>query len=70
MKDELMIKEFIINDKSYYVINEVDYNNSHYVFLSNKFDKEDIMVRRVVDDVLEPLDSEEELIDVLKLFVK
>lgn len=70
MNDEVLVKKFSFNNNNYYVINEIDYNNHHYVYLTNEKDKEDIMIRRVKGNIIEPLDSEEELLEVLKLFIK
>ncbi len=68
--DELLLKSYTINDKEYYVIDEKDYNGVHYLYMSNENDPEDIMLRKIVDGYLEPLDTEQEIIEVLKLVVK
>ena len=70
MKDKLLVKCYTINDVDYIIVNEVDYNGNHYVYLSNEFDETDVLIRKVKNNVLEPLDSEEELSSVLKLLIK
>lgn len=68
--EEILVKVFKINNKEYYVVNELDLKNKHYVCLVNKKDNEDIMVRIVHDDLLVPLENEKELEEVLKLIIK
>lgn len=70
MGDTIFVNYYEINGKVYIVLNEIDYNNNHYVYLCNENDKKDLMVRKVVGDILEPLDTDAELIEVLKLIVK
>lgn len=67
---DILVKVFKVNNKEFYVVNELDYNNKHYVCLVNKVDKDDIMVRITLDDVLIPLENEKELEEVLKLIIK
>lgn len=68
--DEVLLKSYTINSKEYIVINELDINGIHYLYMSNEDDPEDIMIRKIVNGYLEPLDSEQEIIDVMKLIVK
>ena len=70
MEDNILVKVFKVNNKEYYVVKEIDYNNKHYVCLVNKVDKNDMMIRIVVDDVLMPLKDEKELEEVFKLIIK
>lgn len=70
MDDSILINCYKIDDIIYEVLNEVDYNNSHYVFLCNENDDDDIMIRKLDGENLEPLDSEEELKEVLSLITK
>lgn len=70
MKDKLLLNYYEINNIKYIVMNEFDYNNKHYVYLSNMNDEDDIMVRIVNGDKLEPLETEEELVEVLKMLIK
>ena len=63
--DEVLLKVYNIDGKDYYVINELDYNNSHYLYLSNKNDPDDIMLRKIKNGYLELLDNEQELKSVL-----
>lgn len=70
MNDSILVNYYEINNNDYLVVNEVDYNNFHYIYLVNENDKEDIMIRKLVNDLLEPLDSEEELLSVMRLLIK
>lgn len=70
MNDDILVKSYIIGDQVYLVLNEVDYNGFHYIFLSNENDEKDMMVRKVVDGVLTVLDDENEVKSVLKLLCK
>lgn len=70
MKENMLVNYYEIDDKDYLIINELDYNDNHYVYLINESDKDDMMVRKVINDTLEPLDSEEELVEVMKLLIK
>lgn len=70
MKDKLLLNYYEINNIKYIVMNELDYNDKHYVYLSNMNDEDDIMVRIVKSDKLEPLETEEELVEVLKMLIK
>ena len=67
---EEIINVYKIGDIIYEVIEEVNYKNNHYVFLCNENDEKDMMVRKVFDKNLEPLDTEEELKEVLSLLIK
>lgn len=68
--EDIVVKTYEFDNKVYYVLSETDYNNKHYVYLSNVGDEKDIMLRRVNGDKVEPLDSEEEVMEVLKLIVE
>lgn len=68
--DNILVNYYTIEGKDYLIVNEVDYNNNHYVYLINELENDDIMIRKVVNDFLEPLDSEEELFNVMKLIMK
>lgn len=68
--DTIVIKTYKINNKEYVVINELDYKNVHYLFLSNEENAEDMMIRKVVDGYLESLDDENEISEVLKQIAK
>lgn len=70
MKDNILLNYYEINNIKYIVLNEIDYNNRHYVYLSNENDEEDIMIRIVSNDLLLPLETEEEFVEVLKLLIK
>ena len=70
MNDDILVKSYIIGDQVYLVLNEVDYNDFHYIFLSNENDEKERMGRKVVDGVLTVLDNEDEVRSVLKLLCK
>lgn len=60
-----------IDNKIYLVLNKKEFNGSTYVFLVNEMDSADFKVRKVMDeDTLKMLDSKEELMNVLTLFIK
>ena len=58
MNDEILLKTYEIDNKSYYVILETDYNNSHYYVLSNENDDHDVLVARLVDNYIVPLEDQ------------
>lgn len=70
MEETVLVNVYKIGDIIYEVIEEVNYNNNHYVYLCNENDESDIMIRKVVGDNLEPLDTEEELKEVLEVLTK
>ena len=70
MKEDILVNSYIIGNQVYLVLNEIDYNNFHYIFLSNENDEKDMMIRKVVDGVLTVLDNEDEVRSVLKLLCK
>ena len=70
MEETVLVNVYKIGDIIYEVIEEVNYNNNHYVYLCNENDENDIMIRKVVGDNLEPLDTDEELKEVLELITK
>lgn len=70
MEETVLVNVYKIGDIIYEVLEEVDYNNNHYVYLCNENDENDIMIRKVLGDNLEPLDTEEELKEVLEVLTK
>lgn len=56
------------NEKEYIIISRKKYNDIEYLYLSGKDDDEDICVRKIVEDSIVPLDSEEELMHAINLF--
>lgn len=70
MDETVLVDIYKIGDIIYEVIEEVDYKNNHYVYLCNENDENDIMIRRVDGNNLEPLDSEDELKEILELITK
>lgn len=70
MKESMIVNYYEIDGKDYLVVNELDYNSNHYIYLINELDSEDMMVRKIINERLEPLETEEELVEVLKLLIK
>lgn len=63
---EQLVDFYSFNNKIYIVIKSVSYNNNEYVFLSNEMDNSDDMIRRVSDNKLLPIESDEEYLSVVK----
>lgn len=61
-----LVDFYSFNNKIYLVIKSVLYNNSEYVFLSNEKDASDDMIRRVSENKLLPIESDEEYLNVIK----
>lgn len=70
MDDTVLVNSYEINGIDYIVMNEVTYNDIKYVYLSNELDEKDSMVRKLINEELVPLDSETELLSVIKLISK
>ena len=70
MNDMITVNCYTINNKDYIVMNEIDYKNKHYVYLVNENNSKDILVRSIIGDILNPMESEEELYEVMNLLVK
>ena len=61
-----LVDFYSFNNKIYLVIKSVLYNNSEYVFLSNEMDASHDMIRRVSENKLLPIESDEEYLNVIK----
>ena len=61
-----LVDFYSFNNKIYLVIKSVLYNNSKYVFLSNEMDASNDMIRRVSENKLLPIESDEEYLNVIK----
>ena len=70
MNNDVLVNFYTIDDKDYIVVNEIDYNNKHYVYLVNENDTNDIMIRIEKGEYLEPLEDEKEFEELLNLFIK
>ena len=66
MMSKQLVDFYSFNNKIYLVIKSVLYNNSEYVFLSNEMDASDDMIRRVSENKLLPIKSDEEYLNVIK----
>ncbi len=69
-EDKILVKSYNIGKNVYLVLNEINYNNNHYIYLCNEDDDNDMMIRKVINGKLEVLDNEEEVRNVLKLLCK
>ena len=70
MEELISVDTYTIKDKNYIVVKEMDYKNNHYLYLSNIDDDSDLMIRKLNGNILEPLESDIELMDVLKEIIK
>lgn len=63
-----------LDDKEYYVVKEIKYNNKLYYFLINTEDKDDFQIRKVTEEnnelFLLGLDDEEEFYNVMEEYNK
>ena len=61
-----------IDNNTYIIIEKMDIDNNTYYFLSNENDKSDFFVQKLNSDKdkLIPLDSKEELDNVLSIYSK
>ena len=66
MMSKQLVDFYSFNNKIYLLIKSVLYNNSEYVFLSNEMDASDDMIRRVSENKLLPIESDEEYLNVIK----
>ena len=60
---------YTIDDKKYLLLNKEEYNDNTYLFLLNKEDEDDYLIRKVDKEdpnYLIPLDDENEVYDLLK----
>lgn len=58
-----------IDHKIYLVLQRRNYNNVSYVFLGNEMDNTDFMIRKEINDNLEPLETMDELYEIAPLFI-
>lgn len=70
MENEILVNYLEIDGKDYIIVNEVDYNGIHYVYLVNEKDEKDIMIKKYNNEILEPLSSKEEVNELLSLLTK
>jgi len=70
MKDKMIVNYYNIDNIDYIIVGEKDYKNKHYVYLVNEENPNDILIRYVKGETLYPLDSKDELIEVLENFTK
>lgn len=70
MENEILVNYLEIDGKDYIIVNEVDYNGVHYVYLVNEKDEKDIMIKKYNNEILEPLSSKEEVNELLSLLTK
>lgn len=70
MNEEVLVKTYNIDNKDYVVVNELDINNVHYYYLSCYDDPNDVLLQKLVNGYLVPLDDESEIMLVLKTIGK
>lgn len=70
MNDEVLVKTYNIDNKEYVVVNELDINNVHYYYMSCYDDPSDIIIQKLVNGYLVPLEDENEIMLVLKTIGK
>ncbi|MBR6690862.1 MAG: DUF1292 domain-containing protein [Bacilli bacterium] len=63
-----------VENKNYYIVNELEANNNLYLYLVNENDNSDIIIRKKViindEEFLTGLDDEEEFNMVMKLYLE
>lgn len=69
---EQKITSFLIEDKKYFVLDEIEYQESKFLILVYEKDQEDILVQRYLKETPEHLYgvTEEQFINVLKIFAE
>lgn len=67
MKDIEVVE---IDNTTYAVLKEVTHKNTSYIYLSNINDEDDMLIRKVANDMLVPLENEEEFEIACNLLVK
>lgn len=70
MQDEVMVNCYSIDNKDYMLVKEVNLDNKKYVYLVNLEDPEDAMVRIIEEDTLIPVNSQEEVYQVMQEVIK
>ena len=64
---------YTIDDKKYLLLNKQEYNDNTYLFLLNKDDEDDYLIRKVDKEdpnYLIPLDDENEVYELLKSVIE
>ena len=61
-----LVDFYSFDGKIYLVIKSVIYNNNSYVFLCNEMDNSVVIIRRVSGNKLLPIETDEELLNVIK----
>ena len=51
-EDKILVKSYNIGKNVYLVLNEINYNNNHYIYLCNEDDDNDMMIRKVINGKL------------------
>lgn len=70
MQDEVMVNCYSIDNKDYMLVKEVNLDNKKYVYLVNLEDSEDAMVRIIEEDTLIPVNTQEEVYQVMQEVIK
>lgn len=67
MKDVEVVE---IDNTTYMILKEVNHKDTSYLYLSNINDEDDMLIRKVKDDMIIPLENEEEFEIASNLLVK
>lgn len=70
MQDEVMVNCYSIDNKDYMLVKEANLDNKKYVYLVNLEDPEDAMVRIIEEDTLIPVNTQEEVYQVMQEVIK
>ena len=72
MEDNMLVHILEIDNEEYVIVDAIQNGKNKYLFLANKNDASDVCIRKIVKEdkveVVDKLDSEEELEEVLFLF--
>lgn len=66
--EEIELDVLTIDDKEYIVIDEINDNENTYCYLCNDLNDEEFFIKKIKENQLLPIDSEEEFNKALKLF--
>lgn len=65
--NELEVTCYEINEKDYLVLKLVNYKDEDYLYLVNKDDDKDVILKRLINGELEPVKSKLDAYNVLKM---
>ena len=65
--NELEVTCYEIDNKDYLVLKIINYNDEDYLYLINKDDEKDVILKKLINGNLEPVSSRLDAFNVLKL---